>query len=49
MDPIRREMFALLKDPAILDGILKKGGEAANDLASQNLREIKEIVGFLRT
>ena len=49
MDPIRREMLALLKDPATLDGVLKKGGEAANDLASKNLREIKEIIGFLKT
>lgn len=49
MDPIRHEMLTLLKDPATLDGILKKGGEAANDLASQHLREIKEIVGFLKT
>lgn len=49
MDPIRQEMLALLDDPATLDRILKKGGEAANDLASQHLREIKEIVGFMRT
>lgn len=49
MDPIRHEMLTLLKDPGILDEILKKGAEAANDLASQHLREIKEIVGFLRT
>ncbi|MBA3813161.1 MAG: tryptophan--tRNA ligase [Alphaproteobacteria bacterium] len=48
MDPIRQEMLALLKDPASLDRILKKGGEEANELASQNLKEIKEIVGFLR-
>lgn len=49
MDPIRLEMLSLLKDPATLDGILKKGGEAANDLASRHLKEIKEIIGFLKT
>lgn len=48
MDPIRKEMLALLKDPATLDSILKKGGEDANQLASQHLKEIKEIMGFLR-
>ena len=49
MDPIRQKMLSLLTDPATLDGILNKGGEAAEDLASQNLREIKDILGFLRT
>jgi len=49
MDPIRQEMLALLKDPGNLDRILQKGAEEANTLASQHLREIKEIIGFLRT
>jgi tryptophanyl-tRNA synthetase len=48
IDPIRKEMLALLKDPVSLDRILKKGGEDANQVASQTLKEIKEIVGFLR-
>jgi tryptophanyl-tRNA synthetase len=48
MEPMRREMLLLLKDPEALDKILTKGAEKANTLASQNLKEIKEIVGFLK-
>lgn len=49
MDPIRQRMVALLKDPDSLDSILKKGAEKANVLASENMKEIKGIVGFLKT
>ena len=48
MGPIRQRMIALLKDPGSLDSILTKGGEKANGLASKNMKEIKDIVGFLR-
>lgn len=48
MDPIRREMLSLLKDPTHLDQILIKGALEANTLATQNLREIKEIIGFFK-
>jgi len=37
-----------LKDPGTLDKILAKGSEDAAALATQHLKEIKEIVGFLR-
>ena len=49
MDPIRQRMVDLLKDPDSLDSILKKGAEKANVLASENMKEIKGIVGFLKT
>jgi tryptophanyl-tRNA synthetase len=49
IEPIGREMRALLKDPATLDSIMKKGAEVANVMASKHLAEIKELVGFLKT
>ena len=48
MEPIRSTMLSLLKDPVTLDKILAKGSEDASVLATQHLKEIKEIVGFLR-
>lgn len=47
--PIREKIMNLLKDPATLDNILRKGEDKARELAAQNMREIKEIVGFLNT
>jgi tryptophanyl-tRNA synthetase len=46
MSPIRERMTELLKEPVFLDKILEKGAEKANRIASENLKEIKEIVGF---
>lgn len=48
MEPIRTTMISLLNDPVSLDKILAKGSEDAQKIATQNLKEIKEIVGFLR-
>ncbi|MBS0272328.1 MAG: tryptophan--tRNA ligase [Proteobacteria bacterium] len=49
IEPIRQRMISFLKDPEILENILKKGSEKARDLASQNLSEIQNIIGFLKT
>ncbi len=49
LDPIRKKMLDLLKDPVYLDDILKKGSFKANELATQNMKEIKDIIGFLKT
>lgn len=49
IEPIGREMTALLKDPATLDRLMKKGAEAANALATKHLAEVKQLVGFLKT
>lgn len=46
MSPIRQRMLNLLKDPAFLDKILEKGAEKANEIAIQNMKEIKHIVGL---
>ena len=48
LTPIREKMITLLKEPHYLDEILQKGAHKANDLASKNMGEIKEIVGLLR-
>jgi tryptophanyl-tRNA synthetase len=47
MEPIRQKLLAFLKDPSFLEGVLKKGAEKAQALASQNMKEIKDIIGFL--
>jgi tryptophanyl-tRNA synthetase len=48
LDPIRKKMIALLKDSTYLDETLKKGSLKASELATKNMRDIKEIVGFLK-
>lgn len=45
--PITATMRELMADTAMLDGILKRGAEAANDTAQPILAEVKKRVGFL--
>lgn len=47
MEPIRHKLLAFLKEPTFLDDVLKKGSERANEIASHNMKEIRNIVGFL--
>ena len=37
----------LMKDKRHLEAILKKGTEKANIIAEENLKKIREIVGFV--
>jgi tryptophanyl-tRNA synthetase len=46
--PIGEEMRRLSNDPATIDAILHKGGERARELASPIVKEVYDIVGFLR-
>jgi tryptophanyl-tRNA synthetase len=46
--PIGEEMRRLTQDPAYVDSILREGAEKAQAIAAPILREIHEIVGFLR-
>ena len=46
--PITEKMRELTKDTATIDAILKRGAEAANDVAQPILREVKKRVGFLQ-
>jgi hypothetical protein len=41
-------MSHLLKARGLIDGILHKGGERANDIARHYLAELHDIVGILR-
>ena len=42
------EMKRLLSDPAEIDGVLRDGAERARAIAAPILREVEDIVGFLR-
>ena len=44
--PISEEIKKLLKDQSYLDSILLDGVEKANKIASEKIKNIKEIVGF---
>lgn len=48
LGPITARMRELLADTARLDGILKRGAEAANDTAQPILAEVKKRVGFVQ-
>jgi tryptophanyl-tRNA synthetase len=48
MGPIGTEMKRLMDDPGYVDGVLRRGAERANAMAGPHLREIFDIVGFLR-
>jgi tryptophanyl-tRNA synthetase len=48
LGPIGHEMSHLLKDRGLIDGILHKGGERANDIARHHMAELHDIVGVLR-
>ncbi len=46
--PITQEMRRLMDDPAYVDGVLRRGGERARELSAPVLREVYDVVGFLR-
>jgi tryptophanyl-tRNA synthetase len=46
--PIQSEMRRIMADLGYVDGILRDGIERANAISSPILREIQDIVGFLR-
>ena len=46
IEPISLEIKKLLNDQNYLNSILEEGAEKANDIASQMIKSIKEIVGF---
>ncbi|MDF2763062.1 MAG: trpS [Rhodospirillales bacterium] len=45
---IGREMRRLQQDPAEIDGVLRRGIEAARAISDPIMREVHDIVGFLR-
>jgi len=46
--PIQDEMRRLMADPAAIDAVLRDGAERARALAAPILREVHDIVGFVR-
>jgi len=45
--PVGKKIKKLLEDKSYLEKVLKEGTEKAKDLAEHNLKEIRNIVGFL--
>jgi tryptophanyl-tRNA synthetase len=48
LGPIGTEMQRLMKDPGFVDETLRKGAEKARDMSAPILRQVYDIVGFLR-
>ena len=48
LGPIGAEMQRLTKDPGHVDAVLRQGAESAAAIAEPILREVEEIVGFLK-
>jgi len=45
--PIGNKIKDLMGDKSYLESILKKGREKANIIAEENLKKVREIVGFV--
>jgi tryptophanyl-tRNA synthetase len=48
LGPMGAEMKRLVNDPAYIEGVLRRGGERAGEIARQNLAEVHAIVGLSR-
>ncbi len=48
LSPMGDEIRKLLAAPDHIDAVLKDGGERANAIAEATMRDVKDIVGFLR-
>ena len=48
LGPIGAEMKRLMGDPGYVDGVLRRGADKANAIAATHLREVQDLVGFLR-
>jgi tryptophanyl-tRNA synthetase len=48
LSPVQDEMRRLMDDAAHVDTVLHAGAEKANDLATSILKEVQDLVGFLR-
>ena len=45
--PIGKKVNDLMGDKTYLESILKKGKEKANIIAEENLKKVREIIGFV--
>jgi tryptophanyl-tRNA synthetase len=48
LGPVSGEMKRLVNDPATIDGILRDGADRARAIAEDTMREVRNIVGFIR-
>ena len=48
LSPVQEQMRRLMDDAAYVESVLRTGAEKANDLATPILREVQDLVGFLR-
>ncbi len=48
LGPIQDEMRRLMDDPTHVDSVLKDGTERAREMAEPTIREVQDIIGFLR-
>jgi tryptophanyl-tRNA synthetase len=48
LSPITAEMNRMMADPGSIDAVLRRGAERAGDMAATHLRQVYDIVGFLR-
>ncbi|HCE59601.1 MAG TPA: tryptophan--tRNA ligase [Wolbachia sp.] len=48
LSPIREKMHNLLEDRCYLHKILEKGTKRAAEIATRNIKEIKDIIGFVQ-
>ena len=47
ISPIGKNITKLMKDKKHLEDVLKKGTQKASIIAEENLKKIREIVGFV--
>ena len=47
ISPIGKNITQLMKDKKHLEDVLKKGKQKASIIAEENLKKIREIVGFV--
>ena len=45
--PVGKEIKKLLEDKSFLEKVLKEGTEKARVIAERNLKEIKNVIGFI--
>ena len=48
LSPIAAEMKRLVQDPAYIDGVLADGSDRANAIASETIKAVKDVLGFIR-
>ncbi len=49
LGPIGAEMQRLVRDPVAIDAVLADGAARAQKLAAETMKEVKDIVGFVRS